>query len=345
MKNKTVFVGLSGGVDSSVAAALLIERGFKVVGVHLKCWNIDGCADQDAEDARRAAEILKIPFYVFDFEKEYKAKVVEYMVSGYKRGITPNPDVMCNHEIKFGLFFKKAMQLGADFVATGHYARTKAGKLFSGVDKNKDQSYFLWMLSKKELDRTIFPVGELEKSEVRKIAQKFNLENADKKDSQGVCFLGEIKLPEFLGKFIEMREGEIISESGAVVGKHKGVEQFTIGQRRGLGASGLKKPHFVAEKNIKTGKVLIVPEGDERLYKKTIELTDVNILDNSLKFPQKVSARIRYRQKLERDTLRKEKDRLILDFDQPQKFVASGQSAVFYDLKRKELFGGGVIKG
>lgn len=327
---------MSGGVDSSVSAALLKEQGFKVVGIHLKCWNIDGCADQDAEDARRAAEVLQIPFYTFDFEKEYKERVVEYMVEGYRSGITPNPDVMCNHEIKFGLFFQRAMQLGADYVATGHYAKTKKGRLYAGRDKNKDQSYFLWRLTKDQLLKSIFPLGDLKKPQVRKLAKKHRLPNALKKDSQGVCFLGEISLPVFLEQFIPMREGEIIASSGEVLGNHKGAHQFTIGQRRGLKIGGLKEAHYVIEKDLKANTVVLGLEDDPKAYSKEITLTDCNFL---AKARRKVLARIRYRQPLQKAELKKN----FLVFEKAQKFVAEGQSAVFYDSKGEELLGGGVI--
>jgi len=207
-KNKKIFVGLSGGVDSSVAALLLKKEGHDVVGVHLRCWNKNGCDEPEAEDARRVADKLGIPFYVLDMEKEYKERVVDYMIKGYEEGITPNPDVACNREIKFGLFLEKALSMGGDFVATGHYARlrevkSKNGesktiyKLYAGKDENKDQSYFLWALGQDQLKHAVFPLGELTKQEVRQIAKEANLPTADKKDSQGICFIGEVTLKDF----------------------------------------------------------------------------------------------------------------------------------------------------
>lgn len=356
-KQKTVFVGMSGGVDSSVTAGILKDQGCSVVGVHLRCWNVDGCAEQDAEDARRAAEVLQIPFYVFDFEKEYRQRVVEYMVDGYRRGITPNPDVMCNHEIKFGMFFKRAMAMGADFVATGHYVKLKASKLYAAKDDTKDQSYFLWMLTQKQLKHCLFPLGDLiKKTEVRRLAKKYKLPNAEKKDSQGVCFLGQIKLPEFLDRFVPPKKGAIITTTGEVIGEHQGAHHFTIGQRRGLGVGGSAKPLYVAAKDMKKNLVMLAPEDDESLYSKEIELTAVNLIlplpKGSLPTGRQVPAlagegfrvwlRVRYRQPLFAAVLKGKK----LIFTKPQKFIAIGQSAVFYgpDLPAgRQVLGGGVI--
>ncbi len=361
---KKVFVGMSGGVDSSVAAALLKERGFNVIGVHLKCYNVDGCAEQDAEDARRAAETLKIPFYVFDMEQEYKDKVVEYMVDGYRKGITPNPDVMCNKEIKFGLFLKKALELGADYVATGHYVRlrtvqspkslagqvkVKSYKLFEAKDKNKDQSYFLWTLTQKQLKHSLFPVGDYQKSEVRKIARRYELPNADKKDSQGICFLGQVTLKDFLGNYIPEKKGIVVNTSGKVIGEHKGAYFYTIGQRGGLGIGGNAKPLYIAEKDVKQNAILVAEENDPALYKKEVRLVNVNlnlmnpvsgIKNGEIKIS--VRARVRYRQPLFSAALIIRNSRFGLIFDKPQKFVAQGQSAVFYSSKG-EMLGGGVI--
>ena len=376
---KRVFVAMSGGVDSSVAAALLKKRGFDIVGIHMRCYNVDGCAEQDAEDARRAAEVLGIPFYVFDFEQEYKKKVVDYMVSGYKNGITPNPDVMCNKEIKFGLFFKKAMEMGADYVATGHYARLREFKVKSSKlkvkvlatarDLNKDQSYFLWAIKPEQLERCLFPIGEYKKPQVRKLAAKFGLLNAAKKDSQGICFLGKVSLPDFLTRYIRPKAGAIINDSGKAIGEHRGAHFYTIGQRRGLQITNNKryttnngdaKPHYVVSKNVKKN-LLVVAEGENHpaLYRKQIDLTDVNLFQQTTndKRPVTVYARVRYRQPLERAKLNVKCEKakgkshsikhstchFLLKFDRPIKFVAPGQSAVFYDSKGAML-GGGIIK-
>ena len=337
-KNKTVFVGMSGGVDSSVTAGILKGQGYNVVGVHLRCWNVDGCAQQDAEDARRAAETLEIPFYVFDFEKEYREKVVEYMVQGYKRGITPNPDVMCNHEIKFGMFFKRAMAMGADYVATGHYVKLQNGKLYAAKDDTKDQSYFLWMLTPKQLKRCLFPLGDLmKKTEVRRLAKKYKLPNAEKKDSQGVCFLGQISLPEFLDEFIKPKKGKIVTADGRIIGEHAGAHKFTIGQRKGLGVGGSSVPLYVASKDVKKNTVVLAPEDDPSLYAQKVTLTSCNNFAK-VRSGLVVWARVRYRQPLFRV---KVAGKSII-FSKPQKFIATGQSAVFYS-KSGQMLGGGVI--
>ena len=411
-----MFVGMSGGVDSSVAAYLLKKQGYDVTGVFIRSYNVDGCAERDAEDARRVAEHLRIPFYVFDFEKEYKESVVDYMVSTYRDGITPNPDVMCNKEIKFGLFLKKALALGADYIATGHYVRlgriisqkqhnflparkfaspssrhpslrseTKLSglrdvprdnsaspsfSLFEAEDKNKDQSYFLWTLTQEQLKHCLFPIGDYLKPQVREIARKAGISTAEKKDSQGICFLGEVDLTDFLKQYLPEKPGEIVTTDGAVVGRHEGIFFYTIGQRH-LGVD-LKvrnpdhKPYYVAAKDLAKNE-LIVAEGDDHpaLFKQDMELRQVNFIDKKL--PSliranrriEVLARVRYRQPLIRATLiYADKGRIDTDIDshksvsrsasirvtfaKPVKFVAPGQSAVFYS-QSGEMLGGGVI--
>lgn len=389
-----MFVGLSGGVDSSVAAYLLKKRGFDVTGVHLRCWNREGCDVREAEDARRVAEKLDIPFYVFNLEKEYREKVVEYMVQGYARGETPNPDVMCNKEIKFGLFLEKALSLGADYVATGHYVKLSkvpclpAGrespkskvvyKLLKADDVNKDQSYFLWTLTQKQLCHCLFPIGDYLKPEVRKIAKKAGFSTADKKDSQGICFLGKVTLPEFLSEFLPAKKGDILDAEGKVLGKHKGVQFYTIGQRHGICVPG-KKPYYVANKDTKSNTLVIAENEDRALYKKEVELVDVNFINKDYfsdlrETPKKVFVRVRYRQPVFEAVLTEKTDEsgatgYFIVFDKPQKFIAKGQSAVFYlpavaflsaDLlveasakaralvkagsKDLEMLGGGIIK-
>ena len=246
MAQKTVFVGMSGGVDSSVATFLLKRRGYDVVGVFMRCYNIDGCAEHDAEDARRVAERIGVPFYVWDFEEAYKARVMQYMIEGYRGGITPNPDVMCNREIKFGIFLDKALAMGADYVATGHYVKIKkttakrraaraAGDtytLFAADDVNKDQSYFLWTLTQAQLKRCLFPVGDYVKPKIREIARRAGLPTAGKKDSQGICFLGKFSLDDFLREYIPSHRGALVTTTGEKIGEHYGTEFYTIGQRR-----------------------------------------------------------------------------------------------------------------
>lgn len=376
-----VFVAMSGGVDSSVAALLLKQRGYEVVGVFMRCYNIDGCAERDAEDARRVAEKIGVPFYVWDFEAEYKKKVVDYMINGYRRGETPNPDVMCNREIKFGLFLERALRLGADYVATGHYVRrfsatprqlparpgveTGPGgelkiavnrepavwSLFEAKDKNKDQSYFLWTLTQKQLRHCLFPIGDYLKSEVREIARRAGLPTAGKKDSQGICFLGKVTLEDFLKQYIPEKRGAVLSLSGEKLGEHRGAHFYTIGQRQGIGGIKhqqgvrLHAPLYVAAKDIRENTIVVAAGADNpALYRREVELAEMNIINPQHRTMLKriglaVMARVRYRQPLAAAVVRGNK----LVFDTPQKFVAPGQSAVFYS-GEGELLGGGVIQ-
>jgi tRNA-specific 2-thiouridylase len=339
-----VFVGMSGGVDSSVSAYLLKKQGYDVTGVHLTCWNVGGCSDKEESDACRVAKTLDIPFHVFDLRKDYADRVVGYMVDGYKKGITPNPDVMCNKEIKFGAFLKKAIEIGADYVATGHYARLKERRgiysIYVGKDKNKDQSYFLWTLNQDQLRHVMFPVGELIKSEVRKVAQKAGLHVADKKDSQGICFVGKTTLQDFLGNYLKQKSGQVLNTEGKVIGSHPGAHFYTIGQRHGLGVA-LSRPHYVIHKDVKKNVIVLARDDDKHLYKKEIYLEKLN-LNPDFKFPSNVRARVRYRQSLQNARISQNKSECKLIFTQPVKFVAPGQSAVFYNTRGKML-GGGVI--
>ncbi len=370
--NKKVFVGMSGGVDSSVTALLLKERGYDVVGVFMRCYNIDGCAERDAEDARRVAEHIGVPFYVWDFEKEYKERVVQYMIDGYRNGITPNPDVMCNREIKFGLFLEKALEAGADYVATGHYVKiaeknsfdmagknggknsgAKSFSLFAAEDKSKDQSYFLWTLTQKQLQHCTFPIGDYKKTEVRAIARRAGLPTAEKKDSQGICFLGQVTIADFLKEYIPEKRGALVMTTGEPVGEHSGAEFYTIGQRHinadfkfPKNGARERQPLYVASKDAKTNTVVLAEgEGNEALYRKEVSLVGVNIIDHGdLKGGSaKVFARVRYRQPLSPATLSPlENGTYRLAFEKPQKFVAEGQSAVWYS-EKGEMLGGGVI--
>jgi tRNA-specific 2-thiouridylase len=364
---KKVFVMMSGGVDSSVAALLLSTqsgsapggKNYDVVGIYIKGYNLDGCSQRDAEDARKTATKIGIPFYVWDLEKEYKRLVVDYMISGYKKGITPNPDVMCNKKIKFGLFFDKAMKAGADYVATGHYVRLRREirnskfeiqKLFIAKDSDKDQSYFLWALNKKQLSRCLFPIGNYLKSEVRIIAKRAGLPTASKKDSQGICFLGKISISEFLKKYIPQKQGLVLNAKREVVGKHKGASFYTIGQRHGLGIPATK-PYYVVKKDVKKNIIQGAEAGDARSAKKEIFLKNLNWLIDKPKMPISVLVRLRYRQPLVKARLVKAAGKYKLIFALPQKFVAPGQSAVFYSLKGfsakvtedREILGGGEI--
>lgn len=364
---KKVFVGMSGGVDSSVAALLLKRQGYDVVGVFMRCYNVDNCSEKDAEDARRVAEHIGIPFYAWDFEEEYKKKVVDYMVRGYKAGLTPNPDVMCNREIKFGLFLDRALALGADYVATGHYVRLRSVKiaqnvkgvktrqskrsnvsvysLYAAKDQNKDQSYFLWTLTQDQLAHCLFPIGDLVKPEVRKIAKGAGLPTAEKKDSQGICFLGQITLADFLAQYLPARKGAVVDLAGKRLGSHSGAHFYTIGQRQGIGNLKHEKgnrvhvPLYVAKKDVRKN-LITVAEGSENpaLFRKQIGLRELNLIPGQTSSQVlknlrtcRVVARVRYRQPVAGARLAvKNAKTAELVFDRPQKFVAEGQSAVFY---------------
>lgn len=352
-RKKKIFVAMSGGVDSSVTAALLKEQGYDVTGVFMKNWSDSSFYKDttmcpwvtDQEDARKVAALLEIPFYTFDFEAQYREKVVEYMVEGYKAGITPNPDVMCNKEIKFGIFFDKATELGADMIATGHYARVQERggtyRLLAGVDANKDQSYFLYLLTQKQLSRTLFPLGEYTKPQVRELAKKHALPTAEKKDSQGVCFVGELDVFEFLKSRIPVHKGKIITTGGKEVGEHQGIEFYTIGQRHGIGSPGGGTPYYVTGKDA-VKNILFVGEGaeDKELYAKTLRAVQSHWITDIK--PEKCRARIRYRQPLQECEVAYESDgTLVVTFAQTQRAVTPGQSIVFYD--GDAVMGGAVI--
>lgn len=359
---RKVFVGLSGGVDSSVSAYLLKEQGYDVVGVYMRCYNVDGCSERDAEDARRVAEHLGIPFYVWDFEEDYKKAVVSAMVESYHAGRTPNPDVACNKEIKFGIFLKKAREAGADLVATGHYVKIaqSAGehRLYAAADTNKDQSYFLWTLRQDQLVHCVFPLGDLKKPEVREIARAAGIPTAEKKDSQGICFLGMVDVKVFLQRYIPNKKGDVVLEDGRKVGEHEGVWYYTIGQRKGLdlgeknkwlkekGASA-SAPLYVVSKNVLKNELIVAPEGSASLAKSSLLLCNVSLVRPIVigETGLAVAARVRYRQPLSGATLFREGEAGIrIDFKSPQKFAAEGQSAVFYGADG-EMLGGGEICG
>ena len=352
---ETVYVGLSGGVDSSVAALLLKQAGHEVVGVFMRCVNLDGCADDDAYDARRVAEQIGIPFYTWDFEEEYQKRVVDPMISGYKEGITPNPDVACNKEVKFGLFLEAAKRNGATKVATGHYARvieqSSSYALQAGVDKNKDQSYFLWTLDQGVLPDVLFPLGALEKPEVRKIAEEAGLHTAKKKDSQGICFLGKVSLGKYLRTQLPSKEGKILDGEGNEIGIHDGAWFFTIGQASGFEVrvtGGSTPKHYVAARAIAKNTITVVEADDSLLEHQEIVLDDMVLTPVAAKKvahgPVSCLARIRYRQPLQKAQffLDEEKKQYNLLFAEKQSAVALGQSTVLYD-ENGIVLGGGII--
>ncbi|MEX1995676.1 MAG: tRNA 2-thiouridine(34) synthase MnmA [Candidatus Saccharimonadales bacterium] len=300
---KTVYVGLSGGVDSSAAAALLKDQGYKVVGVYMKNWTKDlpgmPCPwKEDFADAKRVAVQLGIDFKVYDFEKQYRHKVVDYMLDGFKAGFTPNPDIMCNQEIKFKLFLNTALADGADFVATGHYAKTKNGRLLMANDGNKDQTYFLHRVTKEALRKTLFPLGDLTKPQVRVVAKKYGLVTADKKESMGICFVGKVSIKEFLQQYIKEKSGKIIDSKGKVIGEHDGAFFYTIGQRHGLNTGG-GLPYYVTGKNMTKNEVYVTTDlQDEKLWDDTIKLTNIHWINGEPKDGQELMVRTRHRAKL-----------------------------------------------
>lgn len=368
---------MSGGVDSSVAAALIKQAGFAVVGVYFKPWLSPApnsqlpaasyCGwGQERQDAMRAAGVIGIPFKTWDFSREYGRKVAQYMVNGYRRGLTPNPDVMCNKEIKFGLFLKRALAEGADYIATGHYARlkprfsifnfqfsdklrvlnpkqdTKYG-LLKARDRNKDQTYFLWTLTQAQLKYCLFPIGDYTKSEVRKLAKKFGLPNWNKKDSQGVCFVGQMDVKGFLKQHISPKAGEIrLLETSQIIGQHDGIYYYTIGQRHGLNIQTGNGPFYVAGKDIKKN-IIYVSREKKNLLGNTATVTKINWLGEKQKLPIDAGVKIRYRTETVPARIRQNGflKTLTLTFKRPAKAISPGQSAVFY--RGQQVLGGGVI--
>lgn len=349
---KKVIVAMSGGVDSSVSAALLKRAGFDVVGMFMKCWDVsdplgESCTSTDDERmARLATEKIGIPFYSLNLVQEYKKRVVEYLLDGYRKGITPNPDVMCNKEIKFGLFFEKAMALGADFVATGHYARLwrearnpkSEIRILQGKDANKDQSYFLAFIKPEILDRVMFPIGEYTKPEVRMLARKFGLPNAERKDSQGICFVGKVDFVEFLKQYIPPKIGDIVDIKGNVRGQHDGAFYYTIGQRKGLGLSG--GPYFIIDKDVQKN-ILVVSKTESDLLKKEAQIKNINWFQ--VPTQDAVTCRIRYRQAPASGVFHvdKSKESGTLVFSSPQRAITPGQLAVLY--QGDQMLAGGII--
>jgi tRNA-specific 2-thiouridylase len=393
---KRVIVGLSGGVDSSVTAYLLKEQGYEVIGLFMKNWHDDSVTIsdecpwlEDSNDAMIVADKLGIPFQTVDLSEQYKERIVDYMFNEYEKGRTPNPDILCNREIKFDVFMDIALSLGADYVATGHYCRKDEEiiegkpvyKLLAGKDTNKDQSYFLCQLSQKQLAKAMFPIGELTKPEVREIAKEADLITADKKDSQGLCFIGKVRLPDFLQQKLQPKKGVIVQvptsfeqynretpifenketelnyyatkfsykkEDGKVVGKHEGAHYFTKGQRKGLNVGGTKEALYVIETDVNEN-VIYTGEGKthQGLYRNVLFVANEELHwvreDLKLKSGEEiqVEARIRYRQKLEKATIHKVDSGLYVEFTNPQSAIQEGQFVAWY--KDEELLGSGVI--
>jgi len=392
-----VVVGLSGGVDSSVTAYLMQQQGHDVIGLFMRNWNDasvtleDECPwIEDSNDALMVAKKLGIPFQVIDMSELYKERIVDYMFEEYEKGRTPNPDVLCNREVKFDVFMKTALSLGADKVATGHYARVDStvdenGKeifhLYAGKDNNKDQSYFLCQLNQDQLSKALFPIGELTKPQVREIAKEIGLVTADKKDSQGLCFIGKVSLPEFLKQQLQPKEGEIVEifndypkyheaapvfatkleelqyksakiayekSEGKVIGKHQGAQYYTIGQSKGLGIGGHKESCFIIHRDMEHN-ILFVGEGRHfpGLFKKALRIdgSEIHWVREDLRLEngesREAMVRIRYRQPLEKATLYQFEEGLFIEFENPQSAIAEGQFAAWYD--GDELLGSGVI--
>lgn len=392
-----IVVGLSGGVDSSVAAYLLKQQGHEVIGLFMRNWNDasvtleDECPwVEDSNDALLVAQKLGIPFQVIDMSELYKERIVDYMFAEYEKGRTPNPDILCNREVKFDVFLQTALSLGADKVATGHYARVSSFvdekgeeiyQLLAGKDNNKDQSYFLCQLNQNQLSKALFPIGELTKPEVREIAREIGLVTADKKDSQGLCFIGKVSLPTFLQQQLIPKEGEIVEifsdfeefhkekpvfetkldelkylskkikyqkEDGKVIGKHQGAQFFTIGQSKGLGIGGHKESCFIIDRDMENN-ILFVGEGKNfpGLYRKALKINndEVHWVREDLRLKNgesmKIKARIRYRQPLEDAVLYQYEDGFFIEFENPQSAIAEGQFAAWY--QGEELLGSGVI--
>ncbi|HPE84665.1 MAG: tRNA 2-thiouridine(34) synthase MnmA [Chlamydiia bacterium] len=330
---KKVVVGMSGGVDSSVAALLLKQQGYEVIGLFMKNWEEEDSsghchAEKDFEDVTRVCEILDIPYYGINFVKEYQERVFASFLEEIKLGFTPNPDILCNREIKFDCFLKKALSLGADYLATGHYCQTDGEKLLRGADSNKDQSYFLYTLKREKLPKILFPIGHLPKAEVRRIAREHNLPVATKKDSTGICFIGKRPFKEFLQKYITDEPGPFLTPEGTQVGEHDGICFYTIGQRKGLCLGGPGEPWYVVGKK---ENAVIVAQGENHpaLFADGLLAKDITWIGD--KGPKRCSAKIRYRSPDAPCTLEETDEGLYVHFDSPQRAITPRQSIVFYD--------------
>ncbi len=333
----TVFVGVSGGVDSSVSLALLKKQGYNVVGVFIRTWQPDfiECTWRDERrDAMRVCAHLDVPYLECDAENAYKEGVADYMISEYKAGRTPNPDVMCNREVKFGVFWQFAKERGADFIATGHYAQNLMGLLRS-TDKAKDQSYFLWTLTREDLTHTLFPIGHLEKSEVRKLANKFDIPVADKKDSQGVCFLGPLDMKDFLKHYIENKEGDVLDIDGNIIGTHEGALLYTLGERHGFNITKKTpndKPYFVIAKDIVKNTITVSQNKDQNKMNNEFITLEKVVVRDEVEVGKNYTAQVRYHgENLDIEILESKDNILKIKFNNPDNALAPGQSVVIYD--------------
>jgi tRNA-specific 2-thiouridylase len=357
MHKEKIMVGMSGGVDSSVAALLLIEQGYSVEGLFMKNWEEDDDADycaaaEDLADAQSVCDNLGIILHSVNFASEYWDRVFRHFLYEYSAGRTPNPDILCNKEIKFHAFLDHAMSLGADKIATGHYVRSRVAngqtQLLRGIDDNKDQSYFLHALNESQFEHALFPVGELPKNEVREIARKHELATHDKKDSTGICFIGERRFDTFLQRYLPAKPGIIQSDSGETLGKHNGLMYYTMGQRKGLGIGGLQNadetPWYVVDKDLENN-ILIVAQGQDhpRLYHNTLETSHIHWINASDSAVTSCAAKIRYRQADQHCTIEyPAEDQYIIHFEHAQRAITPGQSIVFY--QGEVCLGGGVIE-
>jgi tRNA-specific 2-thiouridylase len=346
-KNIKVFVGMSGGVDSSVTAALLSSKGYDVTGVYMKNWSRDlpgmVCPwKEDYQDAKRVAVHLGIPFKMYDFEREYRDKVVQYMLAEYKAGRTPNPDIMCNQEVKFKLFLDAALEDGADMIATGHYAQVYDGQLFMGVDANKDQSYFLYRVTENALRHSLMPVGEYEKPKVRELARKYGLSTAEKKDSQGICFVGKVGIKDFLQfELGEQPRGIVRDQHGTAVGEHDGALFYTIGQRHGLNLGG-GLPYYVTGKDMSKNEVYVTRDlQDENLWRRDLTVADLHWINQAPEVGKTYAIRTRYRAPLVSGTVDIQGNSATIRLHEDVRAVTPGQSAVVYDGAR--VVGGGIV--
>ncbi len=346
---KKVLVALSGGIDSAVSAALLLEQGYTVEAAFMKNWSsTEGLLRNecpwldDRREALKVAAFLNIPLHTFDFEDAYQKKVMQYFFEEYKAGRTPNPDVMCNKEIKFKLLYDKAIHMGFDYIATGHYAQIKKNKLLRSKDEFKDQTYFIYNLKQEQLKHILFPIGHLKKSNVRLLAKKLHLPNADRKESMGLCFVGKIRLDQFLFQKLKPKQGQIVDTKGNVLGSHKGTSFYTLGQRQGLAVGGKGGPYYIAKKDVKKNLLIVTEDPHDKLLEfKEIYLSEVNWITKPSKYPLVCKGRFRHQQALQDLNISKDKTGYIVKFKKPQFAIASGQSLVLY--KGKECLGGGVI--